>query len=151
MEVQLPINMSFLPVTIQLDRAESDLMEECREWVNKLIRVDSPDQLPEDPIGFPDLYRDLDYKDKTLLIYYDRHFWQIKTCDFKFRRNTVEKNYNWAITLGVVDIIFEGDEVPDSMYFTRFAILVRKLPEDAEILTWNSIADLDHNNDWTES
>ena len=150
MEVGLPINKSFLPATVQFERSDTEFYDKCREWDNKLIRVDSPEELPADPLGFSDIYRNLSFKDQTLLIYYDIHFWDIKSCDYMFRRNTVEKNYNWGLSLGVVNIVFEGDEIPETCYFTRFAILVRKLPEDAEILVWNSIDDLDNTFDWFE-
>lgn len=149
-EVKLPIDKSFLPSTVQFNRSDTEFLEKCREWNNKLVRVDSPDELPNDPLGFSEIYRNLNFKNQTLLLYYDLHFWEIKSCDYTFHRNTVEKKYIWLMSLGVVDIVFEGDEKPETSYFTRFAILVRKLPEDAEISAWNSIDDLDNTFQWFE-
>ncbi|MBD5181755.1 MAG: hypothetical protein HDS98_04310 [Bacteroidales bacterium] len=144
--VKLPIAEEFLPVTVTIDRSDKELYEKWKEWNRNFIRVDSPAELPDDPLGFQDFYRSITYTDHTLLLFYQTHFWNIESLNYDFTRNTVERSYNWTIHMGTTDNVFEGDETPDFINFTRFAILVRKLPEDAKIEVGYGIGSFD--TDW---
>ena len=142
-EIQLPINQGFLPVTIKVARSDEEALEPIREWSRDLVVVNSASELPEDPIGFPEFYSKLNFENQTLLLFYQLHYWEIESCNSNFVRNTVEKTYYWNIHYGVTDVVYEGDEKPEYLSFTRFAILVRKLPTDYEVKVTYSIHDFD--------
>lgn len=151
-EVQLGISQEFLPVTISVSRSDEEMTAKLKEWSRNLVAVNSADELPEDPLGFPDFYRRLNYENQTLLIFYQLHFWDIESCNNMFMRNNVEKTFYWHVSYGVTDVIYEGDEKPENLNFTRFAILVRKLNSNYDVKVSYSIHDFDPaENPWEDS
>ena len=141
-ETILPINESFLPTDVVISKSDSEFKEVYRKWNGKTVLVNSIDELPEDPIGFDSAYSKISFADQTLILYYAAHRYEVLSYRNRFYRNNVEKTINWAIVLGISGEI-DGE---DEFIFTRYAILVPKMPEGVEPLIWFSITD--HNWDW---
>lgn len=141
LEIELPINSVFIPASIDFNKTDLDdhLREEIMNLVNTKHIVNDISELPNDPIGQNEAFFKIDYKEHTLLIMYLFKGWSIDTYSNRFYRNTKENNYNWVVKLGTITDI---DYNTDVIQLTRFAILVRKLPVDAEVQTWYSLTQL---------
>ena len=68
------------------------------------------------------------------------HRWNIDTYYNYYVRNTVENTYNWTMRIGITTL---NDDTKTTTDFTRFALLVKKLPADADVRTWISLSALD--------
>lgn len=135
LEFGLPISGTFIPATVEYD--ETQLTEAQKKNLIHLVNnqhvVNDVSELPEDPFGFSDTYRQIDFKEYTLLIKYMLHDYTIDTYSNRYFRNTKENSYNWSVNVGTTsDTSVDGDE----LYFTRFAIYVKKIPEGAEVKSW---------------
>lgn len=141
-EIELPITTAFIPFSIEIDLNDMDEMQ--REQINYLTTrahiVNNILELPEDPIGQNETFKKINYQDNTLLILYIMHYWAIDTYSNRFYRYTKDNTYNWIVKLGTLS---EGNNKPDKILLTRFAILVKKLPENAELKTWYSHTSVD--------
>ncbi len=144
-EVNLPIIRQYLPVTVQFAADDAEWKKKIKGWANRKVIVNNLEELPEDPIGFSAAYKGVNYNDYTLLITYSVEDWDIETYDNRFYRDNVEKTYNWTIGLGTST---PPSDSPEQLYFTRYAILVKKLPQDATLNIWFSYRALDW--DWSE-
>ena len=113
------------------------------KWV-----VNSTEELPADPLGFDESYYKINFSNQTLLLYYDIANYNIVAYQSRYFRNTVENTYNWSILLGISGKLNEDDAQIEKLLFSRYALLVPKLPENAEVQISTSI--LDHNWDWDE-
>ncbi len=142
-EVTMPLTQSFLPTGVQFERSDTEFRDKLRDWTDKLFVVNSADELPADPLGFPEYYRSIDYSNTTLLLSYDLHFYKIESLVNKVTRNTIDKTYMWTLKMSVIDVVYEGDEIPETLFFSRFAVCLRKLPTDADIRVSFNISDLD--------
>lgn len=138
LEMVLPITTSFIPTSVDLNK--NDLDDVQREQIKYLTShehiVNNISDLPEDPIGHDEVFRKLNYQENTLLILYLLHYWTIDTYSNRFYKNTKENTFNWVVRLG--SAYEEGENNSDKTQLTRFAILVKKLPENAELKTWYS-------------
>lgn len=140
LEIELPINAVFIPMSVEFDRDEMDQQEkdEIMNLVNNKHIVNDISELPNDPIGGTDVFHKINFQDNTLLITYIYHRWIIETYSNRFYRNTEENTYNWVVKLGINS---ESVDYADNVQLTRFAILVRKLPANAKVETWSSHTD----------
>lgn len=147
-EVLLPIHDIYLPCSETIDRNDADLVERYREWNNKVLIVNSPDQLPDDPIGFNESYTSgINFNDESLLLVYRIFpFGGIDTYRCRFAKNNLENRYEWGISIGSSDYDTDDD---GKRTFNRFAISIRKLPADAELYVWWSLTD--YNFTWDSS
>lgn len=138
LEIDLPINAAFIPVTIEINK--NDIDEQEREEIKNLVNgkhiVNDLSELPNDPIGQNEAFNNIDFENQTLLIMYLYKRWTFSTYSNRFYRNTQENSYNWIVQLGMAT---EDDEDSELVRLTRFAILVRKLPANAEVQTWYSL------------
>lgn len=139
-EVQLPIREAFLPENVLFDYSDKDFLNRLKDWNNKKVVVNSVDEIPNDPIGFNESYYKIDFTDQTMLLYYMVHDYDVVSYNNIYFRNTVENTYNWTISLGVNGEINEDDNV-EKLIFSRYAILVKKLPDNADIIIWKNISD----------
>lgn len=144
-EINLPIIRQYLPVTVQFAADDNEWKEKIKGWANKKVIVNVAAELPDDPLGFSAAYKGVDFSDYTLLITYDVRDWEMETYDNRYYRDNVEKSYNWTIGIGTST---PPSDNPEQMYFTRYAILVKKLPQDATLNIWFSHRAL--NWDWNE-
>lgn len=144
-EVNLPIIRQYLPVTVQFAADDAEWKEKVKGWTNKKVIINSPTDLPDDPIGFSAAYKGVNFNEYALLVTYSVEDWEIETYDNRYYRNNVKKTFNWTIGLGAS--MPYGDN-PEQLYFTRYAILVKKLPADATLNIWFSYRALDW--DWSE-
>ncbi len=61
-------------------------------------------------------------------------------------RNNIEKSYYWSIQIGINGKLNEDDNNIEKVIFSRYALLVPKLPENADVNVYISLTD--HNWDW---
>lgn len=134
--VELPINSVFIPVSIKINKNDIDQQqrEEIMNLVNNKHIVNDISELPTDPIGQNEAFYRINYKEETLLIMYLFKSWTFDTYSNRFYRNTKENSYNWTVRLGTTI----GDDT-EEVELTRFAILVRKLPADADVQMFHSV------------
>lgn len=135
-ETLLHITESYIPVTVSFNINDTQGIEELYEWSDKKLIINELSELPNDPLGFSDAYRAINFNEYTLLITYDIHNWEIDTYRNRYYRDNIEKTYNWAICVKTATI---PDSSSEQWYFTRYAILVKKLPADANIKIWLSL------------
>lgn len=138
LNIELPINAVFVPVTIEINKNDIDPQqrEEIRNLVNGKHIINDVSEIPNDPIGHNEAFYKINFDDQTLLIMYLYKRWTFDTYTNRFYRNTEENTYNWVVRLGPNT---DFDEETDIVQFTRFAILVRKLPVGADVQTWYSL------------
>lgn len=139
--IELPINSVYVPVSIEINKADLDEQErkELLNLANNKHIVNDVSEVPNDPIGKNQAFYNVNYNENTLLIMYIFKTWPIETYSNLFYRNTEDNSYNWLVKLGT----FLGyDEDSEAIQFTRLAILVRKLPAEADVQTWYSITQL---------
>ena len=143
-EAPLYINAVYSPASVGFEKSDKEMLEVCREWYGKTFVIRSADQFPDDPIGFSDSYSYINFDRNTLLIAYQLHSWTIDTYSNLYFRNNLEKTYDWTISLGSTEYHLESE----SMKLTRFAILVPKLPENADVRIWYSMQQIGPGNNW---
>lgn len=83
-EVYLPINDQFLPVSISVEKSDTELIEKCKKWNNKQIIVSYAEDLPDDPIGFNSSYYKINFAEQQMLIYYVAHQYDIMSVSNSF-------------------------------------------------------------------
>ena len=54
--VDLPIREQFVPGNIVFDMSDTEFKDKVRPWVNRELIVNSEDEIPDDPFGFPESY-----------------------------------------------------------------------------------------------
>ncbi len=141
LEITLPISETYIPVSIELNINSVDEVQKRNliHLLNNEHIINNASELPNDPIGFSEAYSMIDFKENTLLIKYVLHDWTIDTYSTRYYKNTKENSYNWTINIGTASNM---DVDSDDMWFTRFVILVRKLPSDTEIKSWFGLKSL---------
>ncbi len=146
MEVNLPINTQYLPSGVIFDVTDADFKETVKPWLNKKLIVNSVDEMPDDPLGFNESYYKINFNNNTLLLYYDLDFYNIVSYQNRYYRNNIEKSYYWSIQIGINGKLNEDDNNIEKVIFSRYALLVPKLPENADVNVYISLTD--HNWDW---
>ena len=142
LEIVLPISETYVPATIEVNTKSID--EEQKRNLIHLVNnnhhiVNSAAELPDDPMGFSEAFNKINFKNSTLLIKYMLHDYSIDTYNNRYYRNTKENSYNWVVNIGSTSI--SGADTDDIM-LTRFAILVNKLPADADFKSWYGLTNL---------
>lgn len=145
-EVNLPITTQYLPSGVIWDTSDAEFKEKIIPWLSKKVIVNSVDEIPNDPLGFTENYYKINYTNQTLLLYYDVDIYNFVSCHNRYFRNTVENTYNWSIQFGISGKLNEDDSNLERLLFCRYAILVPKLPEDADVNIFISL--VDNNWDW---
>ena len=102
LEVNLSVAEQYMPATTVFDADDKEFLDKVKPYADKTFVINSLAELNEDPFGFSNAYKGIDFDEYTLLVAY---------C------------------------------LKDS-----FAILVKKLPANADIRIWKSIGAL--NWDW---
>ncbi|MDE6280105.1 MAG: hypothetical protein K2M05_09060 [Paramuribaculum sp.] len=141
LETEFIISRQYLPVSIDVDKSNQELYDKIKDLSKSNFIVNSADELPDDPFGFNEAYTHVNFNDYTLLLHYEMHRWRIDTYRNRFYRDNRENTINWMIR---VDSSQFDESEP--ILFTRFAILIRKLPEDVDLKIWVSLGAL--NWDW---
>ncbi len=129
-EVLVPVYETYVPAAVTFDRNDTQFLNRCRKWSEKILVVDSADELPDDPLGFSPTYSKINFRDNSLLVTYKLHKWSIDTYTNRFVLNNLTGTYDWTISLGSSS--FSGDG-SNNVTFTRFAIEVPKLPAGADV------------------
>lgn len=129
-EVALGISQQFLPVTKEFSKNYSEFAEQAKEFDEINLIVNSVEELPDDPLGFSNAYRKIDYDNYTLFLAYRIYRWNYEAYTNWFYRNRLENCYYWQMHLRGINV---PDPDSDIRTFNRFAIVVRKLPADANI------------------
>ena len=143
-ETMWPIQETYMPCSIEFDKSDIDFLTTCREWEDKNFIVNDVAELPNDPLGFNETYRNISYKNYSLVLVYRLHRWSIDTYRCSFMRNNVEITFNWTLTVGSNNFDPQGT---NKVIITRFAITVKKLPEDIDLnIGWQYV---DHGFDWS--
>ena len=135
-ETMLSVSEAYIPCTVSFNVNDTEFVNKIKEWSDKKYIVNDLSELPDDPLGFSDAYKKMDFNQYTLLITYDIHNWEIDTYRNRYYFDNIEKTYNWAICVGTSTV---PDDNAEPWYFTRYAILVKKLPQDAKIKMWFSL------------
>lgn len=144
-EVNLPIREQFVPGNIIFDMSDTEFKDKVKPWMNKQVVVNSKEEIPDDPFGFQESYYKINFAENTLLLCYQIHDYDIVSITNRYYRNTVENTYNWSIVLGISGLI-NDDEEKEKAIISRYAILVPKLPADANVRIWHGL--VNHNWDW---
>lgn len=132
-ETVLPISKHYQPCASEFNIRDTEWVDKIKEWAEKKYVVNDLSELPNDPLGFSDSYTSVDFKEYTLLITYNLHNWNIDTYRNRYYFDNIEKIYEWAICIETSTI---PDDNTETWYFTRYAILVKKLPQDTKIKMW---------------
>lgn len=143
-ETQLSIMESYLPVSAQFQKSDKEFVESIKEFVYKNCIINDLSELPDDPLGFSPAYSHINFNEYTLLIFYEIHRWNIDSYRNRYYRNNIEGTNNWIVYIGTSTT--PDDEMVDRYYFTRFAILVKKIPANIDVKFWYSLQSL--NSDW---
>ncbi len=128
-EFALEIVNQYMPATVVFDRSDTEFYDKMKELSRKKFVVNSADELPDDHLGFNDVYRKINFKDYTLFVQYLLHPWKIEMFRNYYYIDNSDRNYYWQVNLG----LSERDEEDTQLEITRFAILVRKLPVDSKV------------------
>ncbi len=139
LETALPIAQNYLPATLSFSADDNEWTDKIKDWSDKQIRVDSPEELPDDPLGFSDAYSGINFNRYTLLLSYNIHNWTIDTYHNRYYRDNIEGIYNWNICVSTATSI---DDSSTQLYFTRYAVLVNKIPAEREVKIWFSLGAL---------
>ena len=133
-ETMLSVSEAYIPCTVSVN--DTEFVNKIKEWSDKKYIVNDLSELPDDPLGFSDAYKKMDFNQYTLLITYDIHNWEIDTYRNRYYFDNIERTYNWAICVGTSTV---PDDNAETWYFTRYAILVKKISQDAKIKMWFSL------------
>lgn len=135
-ETVLSISKHYQPCTSEFNITDTEWVDKIKGWADKKFVVNDLSELPYDPLGFSDAYKKVDFNNYTLLITYDIHNWVIDIYRNRYYFDNIERTYNWTICVGTSTV---PDDNTETWYFTRYAILVKKLPQDAKIQMWFSL------------
>ena len=127
-EIPLPIVREYLPSTMQIIESEFD--ENYLKLANNGLVVTQLSELPDDPFGFNEAFLSIDFSKYTLLLRYVIHDWVIDTYKNIWYWNNYNEFYGWEAAFMTST---KQNTNPDNCYFTRCAILVNKLPENARV------------------
>lgn len=122
-ETMLSVSESYIPCTVSFNVNDTEFVNNIKEWSDKKYIVNDLSELPDDPLGFSDAYKKMDFNQYTLLITYDIHNWEIDTYRNRYYFDNIERTYNWVICVGTSTV---PDDNAEPLYFTRYAILVKK-------------------------
>lgn len=101
-------------------------------------------ELPADPFGFNEDFMSIDFSKYTLLLQYVIHDWKIDTYKNIWSWNSYNEYYGWVAAFRTAT---EPGPNPEKYYFTRCAILVNKLPENANVKCLMSLGAINRGRD----
>ncbi len=140
MEIELPVNEQYLTANLEFSMSDEVTKDLIKPWANRQCVVNSLAEIPDDPFGFDESFYKINFKYNTLLLCYQVHDYNVVSYTNRYYFNTVEDTYNWTIRLGINGTINEGDE-RESVILSRYALLVPKLPADANVSVWFGLTD----------
>lgn len=129
-ETALPVEAAYLPGSVQFSLDDTDWVEKIKKWSNRKFVVNSLRDLPNDPLGFNEDFLDINFDECTLLLAYDIHNYPIDSYRTRYYLDNTEDTYCWMVIVGTNDMPNQWGE---EWYFTRYALLVKKLPADAHV------------------
>ena len=129
-ETLLPVEQSYLPATTVFRTDDKEWVDKIKDYAGKEFIVNSKAEMEQDPFGFSNAYNGIDFDSYTLLLAYQIHDYAIDTYVNRYYFDNVERSYNWMIRVGTGS---KPGESSDECYFTRYSILVKKIPADAEV------------------
>ena len=127
-EIPLPIEKEYPLSTMKINETEFD--ENYLKLAADGLVVTQLSGLPEDPFGFNEAFLKIDFSKHTLLLHYLIHDWDIDSYRNIWYWNDYNKHYGWVAAFMTST---KQNPNPDNCYFTRCAILVNKLPENANV------------------
>lgn len=137
-EITLPIAEEYLPVTVRFNSDDKEWIEKTKGWSDKKLVIDDASAMPDDdPLGFSDAYKGIDFSRYTLLMTYHVRPYSIETYRNRYYRNTAERTYNWVINIKTADF---SDDKYETWYFSRYAVLVRKIPDGSDVRIWYALS-----------
>ncbi|MBD5356621.1 MAG: hypothetical protein HDR88_06415 [Bacteroides sp.] len=143
-ETRLPIEEIFTPAGMWIEESDADAPF-FQDISRKLFVVNSADELPDDRLGFSDTYKKADFKNYTMLIYYQLHRWEFESCQYLYLRLNLERKFSWTITMKVAA---DEDTYPGMRCISRFAIMVNKIPDGWDVTATFGLSD--YNWSWEE-
>ena len=141
LEIRLPISEVYVPVSVEFNEKEISQEDKSKliHLANNQYVINDVSEIPNDPLGLSETFGvafdKVNFNEYTLLIKYIINDWTIDSYNNSYYRNTQENTYNWSINIGTA-----SDTEP--YRFTRFAILVKKLPTDAKVVIWQGLTQL---------
>ena len=141
LEIRLPISEVYVPVSVEFNEKEISQEDKSQliHLVNNQFVINDVSEIPDDPLGLNDIFGvafdKVNFNEYTLLIKYIINDWTIDSYNNYYYRNTQENTYNWSINIGTASDT-------ERYRFTRFAILVKKLPTDAKVVIWQGLTPL---------
>lgn len=139
-QTPIPVKESYLPQTLALDMDDTGIHSLLQQWYGKDFMVNSPDELPDDPLGFSSSYDNIDFNESTLLVSYHIHTYDIESYRYTYVKNNLDNSYDWTISLGCNGLYDQPQG--SSIYLTRFAVLVPKIPAGSSWKVWWSLSNL---------
>lgn len=121
----IPIYESYLPGNVIFEVNDTEFRDKIKGWNNEMFIVNSLDELPNDPLGLPESFSKINFTDKTLLVYYNVHTYDIVAYESQIIKNNTEGQYDWIIRLVTSGDLNYSDEI-ERMAITRYAILIPK-------------------------
>ena len=141
LEIRLPISEVYVPVSVEFNEKEISQEDKSQliHLANNQYVINDVSEIPNDPLGlnetFGVAFDKVNFNEYTLLIKYIINDWTIDSYNNSYYRNTQENTYNWSINIGTASDT-------ERYRFTRFAILVKKLPTDAKVVIWQGLTQL---------
>lgn len=136
-ETLLPVVNAYVPETIRFDKNDTETVEKIKAFDDKTIVVNDASELPDDPIGFSNAYSGINFENYTLLLAYNVYDWTIDTYGHRYYYDYRDGAFNWAIRIGSATKPGSGD-----LKFSRYALLVHKIPEGSKVKIWFSLGAL---------
>ena len=129
-EKLLPVVEAYSPATLDIDIDKPEWTDVVKKWDNKKIVVNSLSDIPDDPFGISDAFRNIDFNKCTLLLAYQAHNYPVNTYRNRYYKDETQDTYNWMVIVGTTDA---PDQWGEQWYFSRYALLVDKLPTGAQV------------------
>lgn len=142
-ETPLPVSVAYVPVTVSFNSSDTEFKEEIKKLSGKQFVVNDVSELPDDPMGFSNAYQGINFEQYTLLITYDTYNWTIDSYRNRYYFDHSNKSYNWVVCVGTAT---RPDSSKEDYNFTRYSLLVSKIPAEATVKMWFSYGAL--NWDW---
>lgn len=144
-ESQIRIQDEFLPSSLTFNTTDKNFYDLCKQWSDTHWIINSAKELPKDPIGFNDSYKNINFSEYSLLVVYRLHNFTIDTYQNNLVKNNLENTYNWFLSIGGSNF---GNDNYDTLSFTRFAIKINKIPDNANLEVWWGFKDMSY--EWSK-
>ncbi len=129
-ETYMPILQQYLPLQEWIDETDTENFNECAALNDKLVVVNSKEEIPVDNRFHTHLYfQDIDFSTYTLLIVYDFTRWDIIGMRPYLIRNNLERSFGLTIKV----LVGERNPRPGYRLFTQYSFLVNKIPSDKTV------------------